>query len=215
MRIALVCLVMIAVAGWSAPASAQENTDKQREQRQALLEKHKGDFDYLLGDWEFTATNSEFGDMRGYWTAVRLPGGQILDEYRIVGDKDETYYVTTTIRAYNAGLDRWELIGTEGGNGLQDFGTAQRQGGEVRIEQRFGVSGPRPSLWKIRYHNIRPDAFSWTADRSFDDGKTWTKNHQRLEARRIGPARTMPALTPPPEKRPDTDKPGTEAPTKP
>lgn len=200
MRIALFCLFLIAFAGWAAPASAQTDADKQREQRQALLEKHKGDFDYLLGDWEFTASNGDYGKFRGYWSAMRLSGGQIMDEYRVVGDKDETYYVTTTIRAYNAGLDRWELIGMDGGGGLQDFGTGQRDGGEVRIEQRFGVSGPHPSFWKISYRNIRPDAFSWSADRSLDDGKTWTKNYQTLEARRIGPARTLPALTLPAQK---------------
>ena len=178
-------------------AYAQSGADKQREQRQALIEKHKADFDYLLGDWEFTAENGDHGKFRGYWSAARLPGGQIIDEYRVVGDKDETYYVTTTVRAYNAGLDRWELIGMDSGGGLQDFGTAQRDGGEMRIEQRFGVSGLYPSFWKIRYRNIRPDAFSWSADRSQDDGKTWTRDYQRLEARRIGPARKPLALTPP------------------
>lgn len=205
-------LMLAVAAGLSAPAFAQSDIDKRREQRQALLEKHKGDFDYLLGDWEFTAENAEFGKIRGYWSAMRLSGGQILDEYRVVGPKDETYYVTTTIRAYNAGLDRWELIGMDGGGGLQDFGTAQREGGEMRIEQRFGVSGLYPSFWKIRYRNIRPDAFSWSADRSLDDGKTWTKNHQTLEARRIGPARSLPALTAP-GRMPGAESPNEEHPS--
>lgn len=189
--------LLFLVAAACAPAFAQRDADKKLAERQALIEKHKGDFDYLLGDWEFTAENGDYGKIRGYWSAVRLPGGQIMDEYRVVGPKDETYYVTTTFRAYNAGLDRWELIGMDGGGGLQDFGTARRDGDEMHIEQRFGVSGLYPSFWKIRYHNIRPDAFSWRADRSLDDGKTWARDYQKLEARRIGPARALPALTPP------------------
>ncbi len=203
-QIALFALLVVCL-----PAFPQSDADKQREQRQALIEKHKGDFDYLLGDWEFAAENSEFGKLRGYWSAVRLSGGQILDEYRVVGPKDETYYVTATIRAYNPGLDRWELIGMDGASGLQDFGTARREGGEMRSAQRFGASGPRPSLWKIRYRDIRPDAFAWSADRSLDGGKTWTKNHQVLEARRIGPPRAMPALTPP-NRRAGAESPGEE-----
>ena len=170
-----------------APAFAQSDADKQREQRQALIEKHKGDFDYLLGDWEFDAENGDYGKFRGYWSAVRLPGGQILDEYRVVGDQDETYYVTTTIRAYNAKLDRWELIGTGDGNGLQDFGTAQRDGDGVRIEQRFGVSGLYPSFWKIRYSNLRPDAFTWRAERSPDGGASWILQVEFLARRETGP----------------------------
>jgi hypothetical protein len=35
--------------------------------------------------------------------------------------------------------DRWEPIGMDSQNGLQDFGTSQRVGQEVHIEQRFGV----------------------------------------------------------------------------
>jgi hypothetical protein len=165
------------------------------EQLKASYDAHKGDFDYLLGDWQFTAESKEYGKFRGYWSAVRLEKGQILDEYRIVDEKDETIYVTTTIRAFNAARDRWELVGMDAGNGLQDVGTGQRTADEVRIEQRFGVTSRTPSLWRIRYYNIQPDRFSWTADRSLDNGTTWQQNHQQIEARRIGPARSLGPLT--------------------
>lgn len=203
MRPALIFLQAILL--FPAVAIAATHADKPKplptpEQRQTLIKAHAGDFDYLLGDWEFSAENQQYGKFRGYWSATRLPGGQILDEYRVVGDKAETYYVTTTVRAYNAGLDRWELIGMDGAGGLQDFGTGQRVDGGMQIEQRFGVSGPHPSLWRIRYRDIRPDAFSWSADRSLDDGKQWTTDFQKLEARRIGPPRVMDALTPPAKK---------------
>ncbi len=154
------------------------------------------EFDYLLGDWEFTSDDKEFGKLRGYWSAVKLAEGQILDEYRVVGDKGETYYVTSTLRNYNKFLARWELIGSEPGSGLQDFGTGKRVGDEMHIEQTFGVAGGRPSTMRIRYYNIRPDAFSWAGDRSTDGGKTWVKNHLTIEAKRIGPARTLPSLAP-------------------
>ena len=72
-----------------------------------MIETHQGDFDYLLGDWEFTAESREYGKFHGLWSAVRLEKGQILDEYRVVGDNGETYYVTTTLRNYNAVLDQW------------------------------------------------------------------------------------------------------------
>jgi uncharacterized protein YutD len=174
----------------------QTTVKRTPEQMQASFEAHKGDFDYLLGDWEFTAMSQEFGKLRGYWSAVRLSEGQILDEYRIVGDKGETFYVTSTLRNYNKVLDRWELIGADAGGGLQDFGTASRVGNEMHIEQRFGVTTDQPSTWRIRYYNIQPDRFSWTADRSTDGGKTWQPKHQTIEARRIGPPRTLAPLAP-------------------
>ena len=180
----------------AAAATAQTTVRKTPEQIKASYDAHKGDFDYLLGDWEFTAENQQYGKFRGYWSAVRLAEGQILDEYRVSGDKGETFYVTTSLRAYNAVLDRWELVGMDDGNGLQDIGTARRVGTEMHLEQRFGVMSPEPSTWKIRYFDIRPERFSWRADRSTDGGKTWVAGFMQIEARRIGPARSLGPLAP-------------------
>lgn len=166
------------------------------DEARADFEAHAGDFDYLLGDWEFTAESKQFGKFRGYWSAVRLDEGQILDEYRVVGDSRETYYVTTSLRNYNSAAGRWELIGADAGGGLQDFGTARKVGSEMHIEQKFGVASETPSVWKIRYYNIRPDGFSWTADRSDDGGRTWEREFQTIEARRTGAPRKLGPLAP-------------------
>jgi hypothetical protein len=189
-------IIITAVWLCAASTSAQTPGKPTPQQMQASYEAHKGDFDYLLGDWEFSAVSREYGNFRGYWSAVRLDGGQILDEYRIVGDKGETFYVTSTLRTYNKFLDRWELVGMDGGNGLQDVGTGRRVGAEVHIEQRFGVMTDQPSTWKIRYYDIQRDRFSWIADRSTDGGKTWQAKHQTIEARRIGPPRSLGPLAP-------------------
>jgi hypothetical protein len=131
----------------------------------ATYDAHQGDFDYLLGDWEFTGMSREHGKFRGYWSAARLAeGAQILDEYRVVGDGGETYYVSTTLRAYNAPLDQWELVSAETGTGLQNIGTGHRVGAEVHIEQKFGVM-------------------------------RWTTNFQQIEAHRMGPPRSIGPLT--------------------
>ena len=181
------------VALLAAHPHTQKKTEKEL---QASFDAHKGDFDYLLGDWEFTSVSKQHGPGKGFWTAVLLTTGQILDEFRVVGDKRETWYVTSTLRSYNAGLDRWELVGMVEGGGLQDVGTAQRIGGEVHIEQKFGVATGNTSILRIRYYNILPDRFSWTADRSTDGGNTWSKEDQKIEAHRIGPPRSLGALAP-------------------
>jgi len=179
------------------PLYAQTIPQRTAEQLKASYEAHRGDFDYLLGDWEFTSVSQEYGPGRGYWSAVRLAeGGQILDEYRVVGEGGETYYVTSTLRAYNAVIDQWELVSVESGNGLHDVGTARKVGAEMHIEQKFGVMSKHPSLWRIRYFDIRPDRFSWTGDRSTDGGKTWTTKWLQIEARRIGPPRSIGPLAP-------------------
>ena len=176
---------------------AQTPPKRTPEEIQALYEQHHRDFDYLLGDWSFTYESKQFGKGKGFWSAARIAeGAQILDEYRVVGDSGETYYVSTTIRSYNALLDRWELISADQGTGLQDFGTARRVGSEMHIEQKFGVMTPDSNTLRIRYYNIQPNSFSWSADKSVDGGKTWSKQHLTIEARRIGPARSLGALAP-------------------
>jgi hypothetical protein len=174
---------------------AQTASKRTPEQMEASFQAHKNDFDYLLGDWEFRAEDKEWGKYGGRWSAIKLDDGQILDEYRILGEKGETYYVTTTLRNYNKFLERWELVGADGGTGLQNFGTAVRNGDEVRIEQTFGASTEQPSLWRIRYYGIKPDQFSWVADVSKDGGKSWSAKHLTIEAKRIGPSRTVGPLT--------------------
>ena len=170
-------------------------TNSNQDQISAAYDTHKSEFDYLLGDWEFTATSQDYGKLNGRWSAVRLDTGQILDEYRVLGPKGETYYVTTTIRAYNPVAGRWELLGMDRLGGLQDFGTAQRVGAEMHIEQKFGVAKGNSVTLRIRYYNIGLDRFSWSADQSTDGGKTWVKEFRTIEARRIGPPRTMGPLT--------------------
>lgn len=177
--------------------SAQTTGQRTREQMKASYDAHQGDFDYLLGDWAFTSVSHEFGKGRGYWSAVRLAeGAQVLDEYRVVGDSGQTYYASSTLRAYNAVLDQWELVSAETGTGLQNVGTGHRVGAEMHLEQKFGVMSPTPSIWRIRYYDIQPDRFSWAGDRSTDGGKTWDTDFLRIEARRIGPARSLGPLAP-------------------
>jgi hypothetical protein len=205
-RVALCAGILIATVA-SAPTPAQTAAKRTPEQVRASYDAHKGDFDYLLGDWEFTAESKEFGKFRGLWSAVRLEGGQILDEYRVLGDNGDTVYVTSSLRNYNGARELWELVGVDAGSGLENLGTGRRVGTEMHIEQKFGVAIGKPSIWKIRYYNIRPDGFSWSADRSTDGGKTWVTGHQTIEAHRIGPARSLGALA--------TGKKGTAGPSRP
>lgn len=188
---------MAVVLGLAMPLAAQTAPARTEQQMRADYEAHQTDFDYLLGDWEFTVESQEFGRAHGFWSAARLAeGAQILDEYRVVGDSGQTWYVTQTLRVYNAIRDQWDLVSLERGRGLLNVGTGRKVGQEIHIEQRFDVGTPNARILRIRYYDIHPDRFSWVADRSQDDGRTWVANALRIEARRIGPPRTLVSLAP-------------------
>jgi hypothetical protein len=168
-------------------------------QRLALFQQHQGDFDYLLGDWGFTGVrkraNAPDQKLHGYMSAACFPKGPtILLQDRLLNDDGSTFFESSTLIVYNAGLDQWELasIGDDGpGVGLQDRGVAHKDAGEMHIEQRFGSMSPKPTIWRIRHYDIAPDHYSLSADRSTDDGRTWQANYERIELRRIGPARSL------------------------
>ena len=66
--------LLIAVAS-TLVLSAQPSAAKTAAERKALYDAHHGDFDYLLGNWEFTVVSPEYRKGRGYWRAVRLDTG--------------------------------------------------------------------------------------------------------------------------------------------
>src|SRR5688572_1315997 len=65
-------IIITVVCLCAALTSAQTPAKRTPEQMQASYDAHKGDFDYLLGDWEFSAVSRDYGNFRGYWSAVRL-----------------------------------------------------------------------------------------------------------------------------------------------
>src|SRR5438046_9961214 len=92
--------IVVALATLALPLPAQTVPKRTAEQIKPSYAAHEGDFDYLLGDWQFTSVSLEFGKGRGYWSAVRLAeGAQGLDEYRLGGDSGQTYYASSPLRA--------------------------------------------------------------------------------------------------------------------
>jgi hypothetical protein len=185
------CVILI---GTSQASRLGAQPTSQEEVRR-LVEAHHREFDYLLGDWEFTGMRQRADrrvKIQGYWSFNRSPDGPIVtDEFRMVDDSGRTVYVSTTVRAYSPVQQRWNLVGIEPGLGVLQLGTAWKEGDDMRIDQKFGNS-----LWRIRYHAIRADRFSWRADISDDGGTTWKENMMTMEGRRTGPARQPVAWTP-------------------
>ncbi|HEX9892487.1 MAG TPA: hypothetical protein VGA78_01130 [Gemmatimonadales bacterium] len=171
-----------------------------RREALAAYQAHQGEFDYLLGDWEFSGIRQRADGpvkIRGYWSATRSADGALIsDEFRMVDDSGRTIYVSTTLRVYDPVQQRWNLIGVEPGGGIPQLGTAWKEGADMRIDQTFTSSDGTSRLWRIRYFNIGPDRFSWRADISSDGGVSWSENQMTMEGRRTGPARPPVALTP-------------------
>jgi hypothetical protein len=199
MRILLSSIAISVSLLGSAPAVAQPTMNRDAA-LQAALEAHQHDFDYLLGDWSFVAKNRQGGSFHGHWIAERLPGGQILDEFRI--ESPSGAHSVFTVRAYNAALGRWDIVTLNRVAGLGHVGTAQKVGTEIVADQNVGSEDAHPTIWHIRYHDISASHFLWDADQSYDAGKTWDRDFMTIEAHRVAPPHTFGSLVP--SDMPDT-----------
>ena len=77
--------LLVAMLALAPALSAQATGQRTREQIRASYDAHQGDFDYLLGDWEFSSVSREFGNGRGYWSVVR-----VLDQWGLVSTEGGT-----------------------------------------------------------------------------------------------------------------------------
>src|SRR5205807_1631992 len=83
--VSLSAAILVALATIASPLRAQAPPRRTAEQIKASYDAHQGDFDYLLGDWEFTSVSQAFGKGRGYWSAVR-----VLDQWELVSTEGGT-----------------------------------------------------------------------------------------------------------------------------
>jgi hypothetical protein len=182
-RFTTVCCLAFAI---SARLTGQPNVDAAR------AAAGPGDFDFLEGKWTITYNNAQPGippNLRGTWTAKKQGEGRVLyDEFRILGPKGETVSLGASYRVFDHARKKWDcryvqliLPGNEGPQQIAQWAefTAWPEGSTLRVDQR----GSRVSL-RITYYDIAKDHFSWKADVSTDDGKTWRAEQIRIEARR-------------------------------
>jgi hypothetical protein len=193
MRTLVTCFAIAASIRGSAPVIAQRTMNRDAV-LQAALEAHQHEFDYLLGDWSFIARNRQGATFQGHWTAERLPGGQILDEFRI--ESPSGAHSVFTVRAYNAALGRWDIVTLNRVAGLGHLGAARRIGNAMVGDQNVGSEDAHGSIWHIRYHDITTSRFMWDADQSSDGGNTWDRDFMTIEAHRVGPPHLFESLVP-------------------
>ena len=149
----------------------------------------EGDFDFLLGSWEFTAESKVPGvppKYQGRWTAERIGDGTLVeDDFTGLDDRGRRVYLGVTIRAFDAKAKRWTTAFVEpvryleGQTAKWSLGTAWRERHEMR-------EGPldEAKASRARFYDIAPDHFSWSMDRSTDGGKSWINDYLRVQARR-------------------------------
>jgi hypothetical protein len=152
-------------------------------------------FDFLRGEWELTITpkvNSLVAmihgspKVAGTWKAwPEFDGFGIEDELRIVDASGNPMSLNHTLRVYDAGHHRWNILGADVYRGNVSTSTALWSDGEMRISGSGTDSEGKPFLSRTRYYDVSENAFRMAQDRSFDNGQTWDENVIVIEAKRV------------------------------
>jgi hypothetical protein len=94
------------------------------------------------------------------------------------------------MRFYDAAQRKWTLTTLDVYRARHAMATAEMRGSEMTVAS-YGRDGEGNAyVQRARFHDVTPNSFRFTADRSFDKGKTWDTDVLKIEARRVAAAAT-------------------------
>lgn len=151
------------------------------------------DFGFLIGEWRNTVKtirdpkNGVYGpEMEGIWKAEwGTEGFMVIDYWR---STEAPGMGGPTIRTYNPMNKSWTMV---------YIPVAGSPDQVWKMEGRFDESGNfqgefegkdgagRSFKQRVHFYNIEKNRFSWRADRSYDEGKTWIEGFMIAEQERI------------------------------
>lgn len=148
-------------------------------------------FDFLLGDWTFDAVwHLPNGEQRaaGTWTARKgLDGFAVVDEWRILNrETGAPVYIGASTRTFNPRTDRWEWTFLDVFNARREEQFGEWRDGEMHLWWNGTDANGREYRMRVRYYDITPDSFLWSADRSYDGGATWIRGWLTMRVVRRG-----------------------------
>ena len=145
-------------------------------------------FDFWIGDWE---ARTEDGVLQGHNRIERLLGGAAILE-RWTG---ATGFRGTSLNRYDRRTGTWRQTWVDDQGDITEFEDGTVRDGRVT----FGALDADGGRRRLTFEDRGPDAFRQLAERSDDDGRTWTIEYdfryRRLE--QPGGARREPVDTAP------------------
>ena len=154
-------------------------------------------FNFLVGQWDLEVKPAPVGlgqrihgvpKLVGVWKAWRgLDGWGIEDELRIVDGSGNPVGFSHAVRYYDATSKTWKTSSLDVYRGVFTSGTARRASADIVTSSRGADANGKPYVSRSRYHDISRDAFTFTQERSADNGKTW-KQTLEISAKRVAAA---------------------------
>ncbi len=125
-------------------------------------------FDFWIGEWEVSWEGQDGVEMRGTNTVTKTLGGCVVHE----SFKDpNTGFEGMSYTVYDTTKNKWLQTWVDNSGSYLDFAGEFKD--DTMILQRVAGRGGKEFKQRMRWYNIRKDAFDWNWERSDDDGATW------------------------------------------
>ena len=125
----------------------------------------------------------------GTWKGWRaLDGFGVEDELRITDEAGNPRSLTHAVRYYDATAKRWLTSTIDVYRGVFTSSTGEWKDNALTTTSRGTDAEGKAYLSRARYFDITPTSFKYRADRSMDEGRTWTEGVLTIEAKRVAAA---------------------------
>lgn len=149
-------LFLILVLNFSSPAQSLQSPDSTL-------------FDFWIGEWNLTWTNSAGKTEKGRNQIIKILDGKVIQE----NFSDETgKFKGTSISVYNPAKKIWHQAWADNQGGYFDFEGAVE--GEKRIfKTKMKEEHGQKIIQRMVFYKITPTSITWDWELSRDNGTTW------------------------------------------
>ena len=170
------------------------NRDKEYGNANPEAPSELSQFAFLIGKWRCDARiKGEDGTWQPYqatWVGPYILDGQVIaDEYRMTDQTGEVIVHGMNFRSYSIEKKTWVMRWLNGtGSFWLELGPETLGGVRVtpkNITFNFVDTFAPDALTRVTFSNISESRFTWSCERSLDQGKTWAQ-FMVIEAHRTG-----------------------------
>lgn len=188
----LLCLTLLLLLLPPAPAQAQHSAAAPDTPPAASAHQ----FDFLLGTWtlevrpkvsSLAALIHGAPRLLGTWQAQRAFDGRgVEDELRIVDAAGNPSGHSHALRIWSETEQRWQVSTLDVPRARFVAAQAEWREGEMHQQGRGVDADGETYLSRTRYHDIGPDGFRLSQERSYDEGASWDEVLQIVATRLPG-----------------------------
>jgi hypothetical protein len=146
-------------------------------------EDDKAWFDFWVGKWEATWTESDGKIGRGTNTITKTLDNTVIQENFKVDEGSSKGYLGTSISVYNPQKKTWHQ-GYADNQGAYFNLIGERQGDKRIFKTEMVKQGEKQVFQRMVFYNITESTMIWDWESTQDGGKTWTLNW-RINYKRI------------------------------